>query len=288
MTFIVGIAGKKQSGKNTAANWLLGVTMRELQLVQKGYDLNDEGRLRITDLFGDDSFSGVFNYFTENPDAIDFLDEHIHPWYKIYSFADVLKRDICMFLLGVKYESVYGTDEQKNAPTHLKWEDMPGVSTPENFEVWAKFKCTYEQDEDDFKSLTGNVVKTGYMSGREVLQYVGTEIFRRMNPTVWADATISRIQAEGPELAVIADCRFPDEVEAIQAAGGKVIRLTRTTYEDSHESETALDKEDFDWKKFDAVIDNQDKTIPEMILGVAWHLVDWGYLSKEVAEKYLL
>ena len=60
-------------------------------------------------------------------------------------------------------------------------------------------------------------------------------------------------------LAVIDDCRYPNEAEAIQIAGGKVIRLTRSNYKDSQKSESAFDED----CEFDAVIDNQDMSIQE-------------------------
>jgi hypothetical protein len=58
---------------------------------------------------------------------------------------------------------------------------------------------------------------------------------------------------------VITDCRFPNEIEAIQKANGKVIRLTRDITEPTdHISENILNQEVFDWNKFDYVLDNQD------------------------------
>lgn len=106
--------------------------------------------------------------------------------------------------------------------------------------------------------------KKGPMSAREVLQYYGTEIFRKHYPQVWADACIRQIRKSGCELAVITDVRFPNEIETIQQAGGKVIRLTRIVYKDDHHpSETALDADKFDWNRFDAVLDNADMDIAQ-------------------------
>ena len=76
-------------------------------------------------------------------------------------------------------------------------------------------------------------------------------------------------------MALVGDCRFPDEVEAVQQAGGKVIRLTRSLHEDSHVSETALDTHE----GFDAVIDNQDMTIEEQSKALLNTLGEWGWLE---------
>lgn len=58
-------------------------------------------------------------------------------------------------------------------------------------------------------------------------------------------ATVRRVEdwrAKGVAYCLIPDVRYPEEVQAIWAAGGKVVRLTRTPHpEDAHESETALD-----------------------------------------------
>jgi hypothetical protein len=149
-------------------------------------------------------------------------------------------------MFGLSYNQCYGTDEEKNQPTHLRWEDMPGVVT--NKKVAKDNGLVYHEP--------------GFMSCRELMQFIGTEIFRKMSGNVWVDTTIRLIQAESPRLALIGDCRFPNEVEGIQKAGGKVIRFTRNPFpNDKHPSETALDKENFDWSRFDYVLDNEKMDI---------------------------
>ena len=101
------------------------------------------------------------------------------------------------------------------------------------------------------------------MTARQVLQTVGTEFFRSIQHNVWADATIRRIQQDNPLVALIGDCRFPNEVEAVKRAGGTVIKLTRNLYNSDHASETALDPENYDQSNFDLVVDNQNMTIQE-------------------------
>ena len=67
------------------------------------------------------------------------------------------------------------------------------------------------------------------------------------------------------------------EVEAVQKAGGKVVRLTRQIYEDSHSSETALDEDKYDWKNFDAVVDNSGMGIKETNNSIQKLISDWGW-----------
>ena len=46
---------------------------------------------------------------------------------RTYSFADPLKQ-ICINLLGLSNEQCYGSDEDKNSLTSLRWEDIPDFS----------------------------------------------------------------------------------------------------------------------------------------------------------------
>jgi hypothetical protein len=83
---------------------------------------------------------------------------------------------------------------------------------------------------------------------------------------------------ESPLLAVIDDCRFPDEIEAVQDAGGKVINLTRSKFKDNHASESALTG----FTGFDAVIDNEHLSIHETNIEIIQHLDSWGWLGKDI------
>jgi hypothetical protein len=145
---------------------------------------------------------------------------------KLYNFADPLKKDICMNILGLTYEQCYGEDIDKNTVTNIEWE--------------------------------GNK-----LTAREVMQFVGTDLFRKMKNDVWAGATLQKIEREKPDLAVIADCRFPNEVEAVKAANGLVIKLTRNLYHSNHTSELALDETNYDPNNFDLVVHNDNLTIAE-------------------------
>lgn len=150
---------------------------------------------------------------------------------RTYSFADPLK-NICVDLLGLTSQQCWGSDEDKNSLTSLLWENMPGYN--------------------------GNLI--GYMTAREVMEYVGTKMFRRMNNDIWVKATLKQIQKESPDIALLLDNRFPNEVDPILNIGGYVIRLTRNPFNAMTEPEVALDPDRYDWSKFNLVIDNQNIT----------------------------
>ena len=75
------------------------------------------------------------------------------------------------------------------------------------------------------------------MTGREVLQYFGSDICRKMYENIWFDACIRRIKKDNPELALISDVRFPNEINGVQNEGGIVFGLPRDLFNDSHKSE---------------------------------------------------
>ena len=256
MSYILGLSGRKQSGKNTTANFLLGIIMQSLGLIRKDFVMSDEGTLWISDLLGDEECAGIFDYYRDNPHMDDMKEEYIHPFVKLYSFADLLKKNVCMDAMGLTFKQCYGTDDDKNTETRYRWENMPGIS--ENF----------------------TPPSSGIMTARDVMQYVGTNMFRRMYGNIWVDALVRQIQKESTGLAIITDIRFPNEVTGIHDAGGKVMRFMRNPFkdEDCHESETALDQENFDWDEFDWVIDNNCSVLQQCNL-VQQALMDSGWLQ---------
>jgi len=237
MTNILAFSGKKQSGKTSACNYILGAYLTKLGYVDT-ITLMNTGQLHISDWNGDIKRAGIFDVKRNTPAMKEILTQYVDPYVKIYSFADLLKRDVCMTILGLTHSQCYGSDEEKNTLTHLKWNNMPGYDGQQNGE---------------------------YMTARQVMQYIGTEIFRKIDDNIWTNATIRRIHQDAPMLAIIDDCRFPNEVEVVQKANGKVIRFTRNPLEnqDQHTSEILLDPDRYDWEKFDAVIDNKNMDLYE-------------------------
>ena len=231
-TQIIGFAGKKQSGKDTACNFILATKIAELG-ISRAVRLTEKGTLEVTDIFND-TFSEE-KWFPFNAPYVDLsslFENELGKYVRLYSFAEKLKR-LSIELLGLKEEWVFGTDKQKNTKTHLKWE---------------KFSDT----------------KTGAMTAREVLQHVGTDIFRSMYEDIWIDSCFRQIEEDSPELALISDVRFKNEIEGVQERGGFVIGLTRGSAKrkkkDNHSSETEIE-ESLDL--CDVVIDNADMSIPQ-------------------------
>lgn len=89
---------------------------------------------------------------------------------------------------------------------------------------------------------------------REVLQYVGTDVFRQMDENVWVNAALRRANGLANQFDtngfICTDCRFPNELEAIKKHFGavEVVKLIKRDNEavSNHASETEIDKLDFD------------------------------------------
>lgn len=88
--------------------------------------------------------------------------------------------------------------------------------------------------------------------GRQMLQYVGTDVIRKQNPTLWVDfvAMILKYFKGNWNYVIIPDCRFPNEITRMIEAGFDTIhlRVHRPNFESpltqeqqNHPSETALD-----------------------------------------------
>lgn len=231
---IVGISGRKQAGKNTVANYINGVVLTEKGMISDFF-VEQDGSLAVStkDNSGQVGY-GIFDVTRKDPVFIEYAEKELWPYIKVYHFADPLK-DLAINLFGLDSKLVYGSNDDKNQKTPFKWSDLPGVnSSEENLTI------------------------------REFLEYFGTSIIRKIKSDAWAEYTIRKILSDNSEIAIIPDVRFPNEVEAIKNAGGKVIRLTRDIFNSDFEAESALDAENYNWSNFDLVIDNSNLDLEQL------------------------
>lgn len=117
--------------------------------------------------------------------------------------------------MGMKSHHVFGTQEQKN-------EQLPGIRD-------AQDRC---------------------QTGRRILEWLGTEGFRTIDPDVWVKSLLGSLDFGGQRY-VIEDVRFPNEAVAIRQQHGvvwEVVRLGGPNHggPTGHESDNAwrtLDKD---------------------------------------------
>lgn len=170
---------------------------------------------------------------------------------KKFAYADPIKQ-IASDYFGVPLEiSNASQDVKENTKTDWLWEEIPS-----NY-----FTGDMRQYPEDYPKPPSKNGKTGPMSVRDLLQWIGTEVFRNnMHTDFWVKCTIGRIlrhkgyfkvdisdkEEKTENLYIITDVRFPNEAKAIQEQGGVVIRIKDDFLpnKDEHPSERALDSED--------------------------------------------
>mgnify|MGYP003116662761 FL=1 len=251
MSNIIAFAGAKQSGKTTSVNFLHGHEMKSHGFI-KEFFIDEAGRLVVNAKYLDDNDKefesmGVFDVFQESQTFADYASSTFWPFVKAYNFADPLKR-LCISLFGLDREQCYGTDEQKNSLTDILWDNV-------------------SQD------------SSGRMTAREFMQAFGTDICRKIKDDVWVSLCIKQIKDENPNLALIGDCRFKNEIDAVHEAGGKVIYFTRNSESsDGHDSEKASEYKDH----YDCIIDNTNTSVEEQNKLVLEQIQAWGILPKYI------
>jgi hypothetical protein len=88
-----------------------------------------------------------------------------------------------------------------------------------------------------------------YPEFRRSLQFMATEVGRNtFDENIWLNFVTDRINAEPNQDWVITDCRFRNEIKAVEDAGGFIWRVMRYGYNgaNNHISEHELDNYNFD------------------------------------------
>lgn len=234
---IIGISGKKQSGKDTICN-----IIRALDI----WDRRDE-----------------LNIWTSCKTREEFAKEFV--W------------ENTMFLEASKWKKHAFADKLKQMASTLL--DVP-------IEYWEDGEFKNDLNPSGLTSSWGRTY-----TNREILQVVGNTLREYLDPNVWVNTLFKGYTVYPSKLVnserekvgnwdescngiptvnneypwwIIPDVRMPNEVEAVKALGGVLIRVNKACEEfDRHISETALD----DYTEFDYVVENNG-TIEELITKV--------------------
>jgi hypothetical protein len=274
------ISGCKQSGKSSAMNYLAGYLLKSNGMSVNNrpmsmFQLNDKGGLEI-------------DYYSKNPSTgeevvewaelditrkdgrfVEMASQVIYPIIKVNSFADHLK-EVAIVLFKLKRDEVYGTDEQKNNFCNIRWEDVYKL-LPDKKPKKARKK----KDEED--PVEQQEERPEFLTNRQFLEILGTDIFRALYDNCWIDATFSNIIEEEWPFVVVTDCRFRNELEFGRQINGlevKCVRLTRNPFNGTHAAETDFNGYD----NFDAVIDNVNMTQEEKGAKLVEILQSWGWI----------
>ena len=129
-----------------------------------------------------------------------------------------------------------------------------------------------------------------------ILQWYGTEVARKRNPEIWVTTLAERIKKENPDVAIVADVRYPNEAEYIKQNGGHLIKVIRrmkdgSLYQDptrdpNHLSEIALDN----YEGWDFEIDVKDGDLRDLkrkATGV-WNIITGDFNDLEEDHSLVL
>lgn len=235
---VIGISGKKQSGKD--------LTGRIIQILTDSPHFNTQG---------------VKGFLDRKP---------LSPKFEIKKFADSLKDMICM-MIGCTREQLED-EEFKNTILGPDWwyYKIPGLGTVPRWYYPDKENnliCEKRYLVQPTPRLLMQLL--GTECGRDILHpnlwvisLFSKYIKQFRGNYFYAEGIGQTTQLHEYPNWIITDMRFPNEVEAVATRDGLLLRIEskRCNLNDKHPSETALDN----FKGFDEVIYN-DGTIEELI-----------------------
>lgn len=178
--------------------------------------------------------------------AATIIKSHDEMYIKRYGFGDELKREVTQAALSAGgMKNLFGTWEFYRA-------DGAFVELPQ----WVL--DGYEENPD----MSDPFCPLGKQ--RTLLQWWGTEFRRSVDDQYWLKKLLSNVSKDKPEVALITDVRFPNELQFVKDLKGETVRVDRPTLAKlsnaSHPSEQALaNVPDEEWSR---VIAN-DGTIEE-------------------------
>ena len=212
---VVAFCGTAESGKTTGANYICGSVLKSLIGGNFDFRLNELGQLLVLS----DTIDANGEVFTQyNRLDLDNMDDDFRHWCnyglgdtglwrhcKNYSLAGPLKRSVCD-ILGLTYEQ---------------------ISTDKNSETRFTYDNFYNNVDTMGKTILRERGKEKVMTARDVMEILGTKVFKSIYEDCFIDSLIRRINMDNVPLAVVSDVRRKNEVERIQSEGGIVIRLLR-------------------------------------------------------------
>lgn len=221
---IIGISGKKQSGKNTVALiW---------QYLYDYYNNNYTHPITEED----------FKEYVKN-------NHHLKSVWIQKSFAHKIKQIICI-LLGCTMEQLEDP-VFKETPLGEEWWCWKIVLEG----GYGTHLYPYSLPKP--KNIQGlNLVK---MTPRMLMQMLGTEFGRDMvHPNLWVNSLMNEYKRQK---WLITDVRFPNEAKAIKDRGGILIRLDREGFDNSKQIEWSCDTAHLELCKLHSVDPEDDSEL---------------------------
>lgn len=260
---LVVIFGKKQSGKSTLATAIYGYYLTNKGVIPNA-NFTEDGTMSVE--YDKNTKEGiVFDIDTDDNEIKHWYSGVVWPHICHVSFADALK-ETAINLFGLDRKKIYGSNEDKDSPTHIKWVSI------------KKFLSEESQKRFTYKS-------SDRISYRHFLEIFGSDICRALDDECHVRSAWDELNRINPEVGIVPDGRFPNELEFVKKlkrANPKLkvatIFLERDKFNSDAPSEKSL--EEIDKSLFDLVIPNNDMTVAEKNNMAIAHLVKYGILGK--------
>jgi len=117
---------------------------------------------------------------------------------------------------------------------------------------------------------------------RPLLQFWGTDYRRNSSPFHWVSKLRQRLQDEKPQIALLSDMRFKNELYHVSSCDGYTVKLTRLGYVHDPATANHISETDLDGMKFDFEIqvpDGGQEQIDEL-------KKDAVYVFEQILEAY--
>jgi hypothetical protein len=140
------------------------------------------------------------------------------------------------------------------------------------------FDMTDEQVYGDLKEVPDiryikEVLPTVYWTPRELLQYFGTDVYRKIDPNIWV--RLLRKKLDPNKNYIITDARFPNELDWAAEEGGYRLIIQRDDrsdiHNDGHASETSLN----DFETSNDIYINNNGTLDELKASLRINVINY-------------
>lgn len=132
---------------------------------------------------------------------------------------------------------VYETLHQKIEPAALQL-DLNVINTyPEVYEKLFAHLQRLQENPGLLRERIGPENKANY---RAILQWLGGYLVLKVDPGIWYQAIMRRVQAaarEGVVLCTIGGVRYPSDAEIVRQSGGRIVQITRPFVRDQDMSD---------------------------------------------------
>lgn len=246
------IGGCKQSGKTTSATAIYGYHLVSVGAIPNAiYD--SDGQMRI--VYNEEKNEGlIFNIDSTDEEFLNWKNSNFSKYISHVSFADELK-NTCSRQFGLDLSKLRGSNDQKNELTHIKWANIAKLLSGTRK---AELKKSGKLDQ--------------FMSHREFMEVLGTEIFREIDPLCHINSAKHKLTAQNSQIGIIPDLRFENELVEFENDPNVIkIRLLRNVHKSEVKSENGL--ENVDNSRFDLVVPpdlsvtNRNQLIIDFLVG---------------------